>query len=228
MDFLVLALSALTAVMAAHIGTIESSDGAENAPLAMILPAAAMGSLLGAIAQYYGHGGYEVIIFSALGAFLLTGAVLDSQTGWAPDSIMLPVTVLGVLAGQALGPSSGNFALAALLAVLSYYVVITAWIEMARRESRMVHMPPADFIAITLPIPIFGFDYLLAMFYIFTSVGIAACMVFPRLGNLLRKGEVISQVTAEHAAVSDQSVTFLAFAFPLIFLAVVIAIAGNF
>ncbi len=216
-----LLLMAPIAMLVAYIsrtGLRITSEGERDARLWTLGLAALVGSACGPVAALAGLGGDIQFAAALLGAFLATGALIDRATGWAPDLIMLPCCILALCLGGATGSWDIGPLHSIALGLGIYFALNGLWMGIAVRAPTIILLPPADILALALPVMIFGITMPLAACMVVISAILILCLVFPTFGNLFRGEGVAEEVLAEAGseASADKTVTFLAVGFPVI------------
>jgi hypothetical protein len=224
MLFAFLALSPLLGAAAATLGTGGVRRASAGLDGIAFLPLAASSTIGAALcvaipllrAQTPFDGLAAPALLACAGALLAALAHVDRSTAWAPDALMLPAVAVIFGLGSAAGtldldllPSIGLGALVFLLAQL-------AWIA-ARRAIRGVP-PPADLLAMLLPLPVLGFSAATVAFYISISLIMVAYRFSFGVRRIFAVAEAMRGASSDVglAGVGEESVTpFLALSAPV-------------
>ena len=145
---------------------------------------------------------------------MITAAVVDYCSAWAPVELMIPVCLVGGMVGlwDAHSPAS-SLCLGAGSGCLLYLIARLAWT--AQTLARILVLPPADAIALLLPILLFGNMRATALSY----VALTCLLMFMRMAGtfhfLAGSSRALGSVEAVTATTSGRAVTLVAIAFPL-------------
>lgn len=160
-----------------------------------------------------------------LGAALGVGAIIDRETGWGPDALMIVLAagsmVLGtMIAGWPLTPLQ-----AALLGLVILLGINLVWLALVKLTGYPFITPPADILAFALPLMIFGLSTSVVAIMLYIAVASLLCMCFPAVAavftnpaatqNVLRKSEMNDTTEA-------QGLTLLSVALPATWAAILV------
>ena len=159
-----LALAAALPVLCAHMGlrrlAPDTSISGYETPAA-----ASAGALCGCAAAHLSQNGeVQSAAAVALFGFLAVSAVVDWRTAWAPTELALPVCIA---AGFCAGPDGNGLAVLVLSSVaIGGGLFLSAWAFLALQARRgRIWFPPADAIALALPLILFETNLAKAALY---------------------------------------------------------------
>jgi len=136
---------------------------------------------------------------------LITAAWVDLTTRWAPLELMLPISCLTpVLAMSCPAGSVAGPLLWAVAGTMLYLVARLTW--HAQTYFNCPHLPPADLLAIFLPMILFGIGHVAGLYYLLLIVALLAV----RWAGLGVRGEMVA------AGSNRVSIPLLAFTCPLV------------
>ena len=128
-----------------------------------------------------------------IAAFLGAAAYTDHRTGWAPDELTVPISVLsGAIAVSSLGKDF-SFWIGSVAGFLVWVLAQLLWARLLRLHSAT--FPPADLLALLVPMATLGFGLVSMTVY----AGCAAFLSAVRCGWLSRglAGDASSMSAAE-------------------------------
>lgn len=156
--------------------------------------------LAGLSATFSGHGGWEGIVATLLGGYLLTSAYVDRETGWAPDILLYPVAMASLLLAGLLGSWGMSLSTGILAALLLYPVVMALWIALRALTPLASMLPPNDLLSLLVPVILFGYG--LGMAYL---VVVGALLVAVRFTPFLRR--IFLQDQVARAALTEMELS---------------------
>ena len=113
------------------------------------------GGVLIAIRSGPGVGSVEAeLALCVFGALLLLAAWIDQRTAWAPDGITLPLMCGGAASASLIGTLGVGPVAALGVAFALFLTAQAAWAAQALIGIRL--LPPADLMALALPVLLFG------------------------------------------------------------------------
>lgn len=163
------------------------------------------------------------LCITGLGAALGVGAIIDRETGWAPDALMAVLAakamVLGtIVSGWPLTPLQASlFGLGILVAIN------LVWIAAVKLTGSSAILPPADILAFALPFMIFGMSIQFVLIMLAIAVLGLACMRLPVVAVIFTNPDVRDNVLREHEIdyiKAGQGLTLLSIALPATWLAI--------
>ena len=225
----VLASLAITVALAplARLGLRVSSEGESDIALAELILAGLIGALPAAFLSPFGIGSPGFLALVTLGALLPMAGWIDRKSGWAPDFVMLPIVVSGLVLGSSLGSWSAGPLAMLVWGAAGYAALQVSWILAAMKNPELMLPPPADLIALALPFLIFGTHPASVATSFAISVLLLLCKAFPAVNSLFSRKEVVEGVLKEVAksdTVEASAITFLALAFPVTLIVLLLAI----
>lgn len=168
------------------------------------------GTLPGFAAVASGSPPSVVLSFTLFGTFLLLLAIIDRQTSWAPDMLMLPLCCLAMWVGaQHGGQDPGVFRL--LLRGLGLFGLAQILFVILARLARP--LPPPDMIGLLLPFVVFGISAQASVAFIITS----AILILIRQSGGIRNRLLTPEVGTDVSVEGRLSVPFLAIVLPVVY-----------
>ncbi|MBW3243612.1 hypothetical protein KUV57_13140 [Epibacterium sp. DP7N7-1] len=170
-------------------------------------------------------GSQTFLCITSLGAALGVGAIIDRETGWAPDILMAVLAANGMLlgtiiAGWELSPIVASIVGIALLAVINLF-----WIAAVKLTGSCAILPPADILAFALPFMIFGISaQFVTVMLVIATVGLA-CKRVPSIAAIFtnpKVGEKIVREIESDDMKEGHGLTLLSIALPSTWLAIMI------
>lgn len=156
------------------------------------------------------------------GSCALVLAHIDRETSWAPDppvfGLLLAVVLLALPAGtQSL--ARAGFALVAALG--AFAILQLGWLVL--RLLRL-EMPPADILALLLPVLLFGVSFWAALAWLLLGLSLALLKLVPRWRRLVMSEAVQARFADEGlGSTQNPAIPLLALALPLAILMVNLA-----
>lgn len=180
-----------------------------------------LGAAIASVAAMAGPAGgnYPALAgMCAFGAIAAVMAIMDRDTAWAPDGLMLPLTVLAFAMGSMhYGVLPLLPAVAAGVAV--FFAAQGLWWLQDRYDFRV--LPPPDLLAFVIPAALLGLSFSLAVFYIVTASMILVFRQNPEFLSLFSRKEALDEAAADLGFGDRPAITFLAVAFPVLGLVLV-------
>ncbi|WP_264772297.1 hypothetical protein [Defluviimonas salinarum] len=158
---------------------------------------------------------------------LLTGAMIDRASGWAPDLVVGPAVAAALATGGILGSWGGDPAWLLVGGVAAYIAAQGLWMAAQWRFPERMIPPPADLLALTIPVMIFGLTPAMVAVMMTISAILALCMKSDEILSLFSRQEVVDEVLKEvlgNDMNNERAITFLALSFPVTWLAAAIGI----
>ena len=154
-----------------------------------------------------------MLAICAFGAIAGVLAIMDRDTAWAPDGLMLPVTLLAFAVGAM------NYGTMPLLwsipaGIAAFFAAQGFWWIQDRFEQRF--LPPPDLLAFVIPAALLGLSFPLAIFYIVTAIMILILRQNPDLMPIFFRKHVLDEAAEDLGFQDKPAVTFLAVAFPVL------------
>lgn len=213
---------------AGRAGLRKASDGAETISWARVLAPAIVGGMIiaGLIFWKIPSGDAPIIdlCLVGLGAALGAAAIIDRDTGWAPDVLMAVLSakamVLGtIVAGWGIGPLTASLVGIGILVAINLLWLAASVLTGSRRI-----LPPADILAFALPFMIFGASpYFVAIMLSISVLGLLGRRV-PAIHAFFTNPKVGDKVLREmdlDDSMEAKGVTLLAIALPAVWVAMV-------
>lgn len=164
----------------------------------------------------------QVSAVSAICAVLGVSSSVDRQMAWAPDVLILPACIFTPMIPDLIAQTgtTWSFMRSGLIGVGIFSVSQVFWFLQVKFDIRFA--PPADIIALLLPFSIFGISTWIILFYIMVSVLLVLCMKFEPVRHVFSSSQALVEA-GDHMkyknsngelSAPDESITFLAVAFP--------------
>lgn len=221
MTVLIWVLAASVAFSLAFTGLRREVGASADVPL----PALAAASLLGAAVSLFLPDVMtiqQVLVLSVLGGVLLSGALIDRQLGMALDWTCGPVLGLSLAAGYILAEPGAEvisplFWIA--LGLAAFVILNLGWLALDRSTGGRALPPPADLVAIVLPVVIFGLSLDVTAFYIICSLVALLCLRIPQIAAIFTREEVACEMRSEITDDEErQAIAGLALLYPAVWL----------
>lgn len=205
----------------ARLGATIASEG-DDMPAYMPLVTAGLVGGMGIAVFASGLDVYSQLVTIALGGGLLVAAVLDRETGWAPDTMMWPIVVLACMLGALnkvlpFGPIT-----AIAVGTCTFWACQVVWMICARIAPVLPLPPPGDLIALALPLVFLGVCLGFVMVMLGICILLLGAKFNQKVARIFTKGHVAKAVISEMDFLNEtamQPVTLLALAFPVVWVA---------
>lgn len=169
--------------------------------------------------------GHSRLVIVALAALLALGAWIDRISAWAPDAIMLPLSMALFLVSPEISSLMGA-GKAIGFGTLLFLGCILLWIVQDAVGYRFA--PPADLVAIAAPIILFGMSMTTSAVFLAISILLLAAKKIPGVVAIFSRPEALADGSADVVYNEDaKSVTFLSVSFPVLIIAQMIALATG-
>jgi hypothetical protein len=224
MLFSTLAISPVLGATAAALGVAgvrRASSGLDHVRFAPLAVTATTGAALClAIPLLRSGEPFEGIalplLLACAGALLAALAHVDRATAWAPDALMLPAVAAVFGLGSASGALPLDLAWALASGVIVFLASQIAWLATHRLIPGVP--PPADLLAMLLPLPVLGLSPATVAFYLSISLIIFAYRISPGVRRVFSVPEAIRAASRDIGAsdVDDAAAApFLALSAPV-------------
>lgn len=214
------ALGVATAALGA-LGVRRASSGLDRIGFIPLAAASTLGAavclaipLLRAQASFEGIA--PPLLLACAGALLAALAHVDRATAWAPDALVLPAVIVVFGLGSVSGTLSMDPVPALAAGLIVFIVSQLAWIA-ARRAIAGVP-PPADLLAMLLPLPVLGFSPETVIFYVSISLIMIAYRASSRVRRVFAAPEAMRAASIDIGAPSAEEgsvAPFLALSAPV-------------
>lgn len=157
--------------------------------------------------------GFAAGLFVMLCSLLALGASIDRMSAFAPDTIVVSTTIAAVLVG--IGPQSAfGVILCLIIAAAIVFASIGLW-NLQERFDRPI-LPPADTIAMVLPMVLFGFDLMVSAAYLAIAVILLAIRHNETVARRFSVPEAVADALGETGLGDGPAVTLLSIVYPVI------------
>ena len=145
-----------------------------------------------------------------LGILLGVSATIDRLTAWAPDGLIVPISVLACV----YGPIGDIHILWGVVAGLGLFVVAQLlWMLQVSLDRRA--LPPPDIIAVLLPFALFGFSIHTIIVLLTVALILLAILRWPHLEIFSGLQDAKDDAQQDTGIKGGNTVAFLATAFPV-------------
>jgi hypothetical protein len=184
--------------------------------------AALLGGLLVAGPVWASVDPLTAVGFLLFGSFGLVLAWIDRETSWAPDPAVLGLALAVVLIAMPEdGPDFVRFGLALVLSFGLFAALQIGWLAL---QALRLEMPPADLLALALPLLLFGLTPLAVLSWIVLVGALVWLKLFPALRGVVTSEAVRARFAAEgFGTAKSPALPLLALALPLFILMVNLA-----
>lgn len=214
-------LAAAAAFGCALAGLRREVGSSAHVPLPALAAASTLGAAVALVLPDY-MSLQQGLVLSVLGGLLLAGALIDRQLGMALDWTSGPVLGFSLAAGYVLA-APGADVMAPLfwvaLGLAAFVALNFGWLALDRSTGGRALPPPADLVAILLPIIIFGPSLAATVFYIMCSIVALLCLRIPQFAAIFTREEIADAMRSE---ITDdegrQAIAGLALLYPAVWL----------
>lgn len=220
---LIMVMATALWVLLGRVGVHMASGGEDSMPPIPLFLAGLIGGGLGLLAAPADPVISAVTVVICSGLF--SGALVDRQTGWAPDVIVFPIVVLAFVLGAASGGWDITPGRAAIYATCGYWAFQAAWIGVKWKYPDFSLPPPGDLVAIVIPMLFFGLDPRFVATMMAMALVLLLARQFRPVSRLFSRPELIVRIEEEDKLDYPDwchAITFLALAFPVTALSLVI------
>lgn len=153
----------------------------------------------------------SLMLATLLGGILFLSAWLDKKTGWAPDSLTLPLAFIEALLFIDT-PGWSGVAQSVLLGCGIFLGSMGLWLLQSGIDRRI--LTPPDMIAVLLPFAFFGLQMETAVIFMLTAIILLACLKSEKICSLFADRQARLDASEDAGVGDGPSVTFLAVIFP--------------
>jgi len=171
---------------------------------------AMIGGWAGALSLGYGDLLFSYA-FGMLGIVMMVLAMVDRETSWAPDVLIIPFCLLASFVAHE-APRDPALWPHVLFYAAGFYIFpqLLFW-AIIRSKGRL--MPPPDMIAILSPFLVFGLSEYTALSYIIITIVLIAIRQFEYIRGYIFKNGVSEDILEKE----ENAITFLTVSFPFVF-----------
>lgn len=217
-------LSACLWTLLARIGVRWASDGEDRLSPGPLFVAALTGGLAGLLAGNDDPAISAIAVILCSG--LIAGALVDRQTGWAPDTLVFPIVLLAMTLGALEGAWDLSPMRAVIYACLGYWLLQAVWILVAWKITDFSPPPPADLIAVVLPLMFYGMDLRFSATMFAMAAALLLARRFSTIYALFSRTELVMRIVKNENmryAEGCHGITLLALAFPVTAVSLIIS-----
>ncbi|WP_411840049.1 hypothetical protein [Paracoccus sp. ME4] len=217
-------LSACLWTILARIGVRRASEGEDHIRTGPLFTAALTGGLAGMLAGTQDPATSAVTVILCAG--LMAGALVDRETGWAPDAIVFPIVLLAMTLGALEGAWELSPVRAVIYAAIGYWLLQGLWLLAAWKITDFSPPPPADLIAVFLPMMFFGTDLRFSATMFAMAAALLLARRFSTVYGLFSRTDLIMRIVKKEDMRYPEGrhgITLLALAFPVSALSLIIS-----
>ena len=217
--------SGLLWALMARFGVRMASEGEDHISLNLAGLAALLGA--GGMAVAFMDADHSTqLVAVLLGGALMVGAIVDRQTGWAPDLLMLPTVLLALALGARTGAWDASLGQVLAIGLGGYLCMHLIWLDAMKLKPGMALPPPGDLIALGVPLMVFGICYAFVAVMLMISALLVLALRFEAVRNIFSRSEVLEVIMREsenECNYPGHAITFLALAYPATGIAIAMA-----
>lgn len=167
--------------------------------------------------------------YIVLGAAFLIAAVVDRNTGYAPNLLVFAMGVLSPVIGAMEGVWDISYAWAAAVGLSFVVTANLFWITLGFMTKRYDWTPPGDMVAIAVPFMIWGASFSSVFAMMGTAVLGYGCLHSKRVADFFTAPSVRKEIAAERnwsAERADQGAAILTLIMPVCWLIMITNLVG--
>lgn len=210
-----------------RIGLRLASDDADMISWPRTLVPAFLGGMtlayLQAGSEWMGSGSLTFLCITGLGAALGVAAIIDRETGWAPDVLMALLAAKAMVLGTIVAGWPISPLVASILGVVTLVGINLLWIAAVKLTGSYAILPPADILAFALPFMIFGTSIQFVAIMLAIAILGLVCKNVPAVAAVFTNPKVGENVLREIESddkKAGQGLTLLSIALPATWVAI--------